>query len=287
MARRHELSDAEWTLLEPLLPARQTRGRYFHNHRQMLNAMLYRLHTGLPWRDLHERYGPWETVYSRYRRWCRSGLWDRILATLQRDLDAAGKIEWTLWCIDGSSVRAHKAAAGAAGRGKNLPPHEPADHVLGRSRGGFGTKLHLVTDGGGLPLAVKVSAGQASEALYVEPVLDAVRIARPRGAPRRRPERVAADRAYSHRRIRCWLRARNIRAVIPERRDQIEHRCGRPPAFDRDCYRRRNVIERCVGWLKEARAVATRYEKLAVHYLGILKLAMIRRYLRLASANTA
>ena len=61
MARRHELSDAEWTLLEPLLPARQTRGRYFHNHRQMLNAMLYRLHTGLPWRDLHERYGPWET----------------------------------------------------------------------------------------------------------------------------------------------------------------------------------------------------------------------------------
>lgn len=169
--------------------------------------------------------------------------------------------------------------------GKNLLPNEPADHALGRSRGGFGTKLHLVTDGSGLPLAVKVSAGQAGEALFAEPVLDAVRIAQTRGAPRRRPERVAADRAYSHRRIRQWLRARHVGAVIPERRDQIAHRRGRPPAFDPDCYRRRNVIERCVGWLKEARAVATRYEKLAIHYLGILKLAMIRRHLRLALAN--
>ena len=83
------------------------------------------------------------------------------------------------------------------------------------------------------------------------------------------------------------MRARHIRAVIPERRDQIEHGRGRPPAFDRDCYRRRNVIERCVGWLKESRAVATQYEKLAVHYLGILRLAMIRRHLRLALANRA
>jgi transposase len=100
-----------------------------------------------------------------------------------------------------------------------------------------------------------------------------------------RPKQVEADRAHGHRRIRRWLRCRPIRAVIPKRRDQIAHRRGRPPHFNSQQYRRRNVIERCVGWLKEARAVATRFEKLAIHYLGTLKLAMIRRYLRVILSN--
>lgn len=109
---RHELSDEEWALLQPLLPPCRTRGRYYLDHRRLLNGMLFRINTGIPWRDLPERYGPWQTVYSRYRRWSRSGLWDRILTALQRELDATGQIEWSLWCIDGSNVRAHKAAAG-------------------------------------------------------------------------------------------------------------------------------------------------------------------------------
>src|SRR6185312_5409 len=113
IVRRHELSDEEWALLEPLLPPLQSGGRPYHDHRTILNGMLFWLHTGIPWRDLPERYGPWQTVYARFRRWSREGLWERILQTLQRELDAAGQIEWTLWCIDGSHVRAHKAAAGA------------------------------------------------------------------------------------------------------------------------------------------------------------------------------
>jgi len=117
--RRHELSDAEWAQLQPLLPSVVTRGRHYRDHRTILNGMLYWLHTGVPWRDVPERYGPWETVYSRFRRWSRSGLWDRLLAQLQRELDGLGQIEWTLWCIDGSHIRAHKAAAGA---GKKSPP---------------------------------------------------------------------------------------------------------------------------------------------------------------------
>src|SRR5690349_15939027 len=120
MVRRHELSDAEWARLVPLLPPRQTRGTYYRDHRTILNGMLYWVHTGVPWRDLPERYGPWQTVYARFRRWSREGLWERILQTLQRELDAAGQIEWTLWCIDGSHVRAHKAAAGAGKKGSSL-----------------------------------------------------------------------------------------------------------------------------------------------------------------------
>ena len=125
---RRELSDEEWALLDPLLPPRQTRRTYYRDHRTMLNGMLVWLHTGVQWRDLPERYRPWQTVYSRFRRWSREGLWDRILAVLQRDLDAVGKIEWTVWCIDGSNVRAHKAAAGG---GK-----KPAPQRAVRSRAG-------------------------------------------------------------------------------------------------------------------------------------------------------
>lgn len=183
-------------------------------------------------------------------------------------------------------------------RGKNLACtdgtgelSEPTDHALGRSRGGFTTKLHLVTDGRGLPLAVEVSAGQAQESRYAVPVLTAVRIP-PRegrcGRPRRRPAMVAGDKGYDLPPVRRWLRAHRIRAVIPEKTRPAHWRArrGRPLTFDCTAYRRRNTIERCVGWLKEARRVATRFEKLAVHYLGVVKLMMIRKHLKLRLSNT-
>ncbi len=121
MVRRHELTDAEWARLVPLLPPCQGNGHPYRAHRRVLNGMLFRLHTRVPWRDLPTGYGKWQTVYSRWRRWTRAGLWERLLATLQRELDATGGIEWELWCIDGSSIRAQKAAAG---RGNN--EHRPA-----------------------------------------------------------------------------------------------------------------------------------------------------------------
>ena len=156
-------------------------------------------------------------------------------------------------------------------------PGEPPDHALGRSRGGWGTKLHLVSDGNGLPLAVRVTAGQAHESKSFEPVLEAVQLRRPRrGRPRTRPAAVAGDKGFSYPRIREYLRRRGIRAVIPTREDQRPN-----PRFDRATYRRRNVVERCVGWLKENRRLGTRYEKLAVNFLAVAQLAVIRRYLRL------
>jgi transposase len=124
-----------------------------------------------------------------------------------------------------------------------------------------------------------VTAGQRHESTQFERVLDKVRLPGRRGRPRCRPVRLAGDKGYSYPRIRRWLRRHGIRAVIPRRKDQ---RPGdRRPRFDRDTYKRRAVVEQCVGWLKESRAVGTRFDKLAVNYLATVKLAMIQRYLRL------
>jgi transposase len=151
---------------------------------------------------------------------------------------------------------------------------------LGRSRGGFGTKIHLVTDGSGLPLAVEVTAGQRHESKVFELVLNAVRVPSRRGRPRCRPLRLAGDKGYSYPWIRRWLRRHSIKAVIPTRKDQ-----RRLPHFDKETYRRRNVVERCVNWLKESRALATRFDKLAVNFLATVKLAILRRYLRLLAPD--
>ncbi len=246
----------------------------------MLDGIFWRLNTGAPWRDLPQRYGPWPTVYARFAALRRSGLLDRVIARLQLRLNQAGLIDPDLFCIDGTNIRAARAAAGA--RKKNPPPGEPADHALGRSRGGFGTKVHVVTDGRGLPLAVDLTAGQAHESSVFERVMDMVRVPSERGRPRCRPVRLAGDKGYSYPRIRRWLARHKIIAVIPRRKNQRpddgRHR------FDKASYRRRAVVEQCVGWLKESRAVGTRFDKLAVNYLATVKLAMIRRYLRILTA---
>jgi transposase len=125
---RHELSDAQWARLAPLLPPqrRSGRGRPAKDHRTVVNGILWRLATGVPWRDLPERYGPWRTVYSRFRRWHRAGVWERALAALQAEADARGDLDWALHCLDGTTVRAHQHAAGAPKGAATKPSAAPA-----------------------------------------------------------------------------------------------------------------------------------------------------------------
>lgn len=111
-----------------------------------------------------------------------------------------------------------------------------------------------------------------------------VRIPSRRGRPRCRPVKLAGDKGYSYGRIRAWLRRHGIRCVIPRRQNQRPD--DRRHRFDREAYRRRAVVEQCVGWLKESRAVATRFDKLAVNYTATAKLATIQRYLRKLTAVT-
>src|SRR5712692_8994717 len=130
---RHELTDDQWTRLEPLLPPRKPRvGRENLDHRPVLNGMLWRCKTGSPWRDMPERYGPWDRVYQRFRRWRRHGVWARVLAALQQGADAQGQVDWTLHFVDGSVVRAHQHAAGAK-KGAGSKPSVGAGVASARS----------------------------------------------------------------------------------------------------------------------------------------------------------
>ncbi len=173
-----------------------------------------------------------------------------------------------------------------AGRKKNpaAPPQlagpesmqvqEPQDHALGRSQGGFGTKIHLVCDGHGLILAVWVTPGQRHESQAFAIVM--LRAKRPRRAGRRCwPRRVGADKGYSYPGIREWLRRHHLGMVIPAKKDQ-----PRDESFDRAAYRRRSRVEQVVGWYKERRALGTRYEKLAVNYVALWMVAIIEKLLQ-------
>ena len=204
-----------------------------------------------------------------------------------RPSDPAGPRRADRW---GPLVRGwqqHSGQSYGGGCRKRGDSEEPPDHALGRSRGGFGSKLHLVTDGQGVPLAVEVTAGQQHESTRFAPLLEAVRIPQPVGPPRCRPLRVAGDKGYSYPRIRAWLRQHKIEAVIPQRSDQQEMHRGRPLKFDKEAYRQRSIIERCIGWLKECRRIGTRFEKLAINFLAMVKLAIIQRYLKIAFSDRA
>jgi transposase len=124
-------------------------------------------------------------------------------------------------------------------------------------------------------------AGQAHESSQFEALASSAQIQQPNGRKRTRPRRLGGDKAYHAQRIRHWLRGHGIGAVIPPRASRAKkRRVGRPISYDPERYRGRNVIERSLGWLKECRSLATRFEKLAVHYLGMVHLAIIERYLK-------
>ena len=113
--KRGELTDQQWERLAKHLPAQKGKtGRPAHDHRVMVNGMLWIARTGAPWRDLPERYGPWRSVASRFYRWRKAGIWQKVLEALQGEADQAGAIDWSVHFVDSTIVRAHQHAAGAS-----------------------------------------------------------------------------------------------------------------------------------------------------------------------------
>ncbi|MEH0399180.1 IS5 family transposase [Streptomyces sp. B21-088] len=289
---RGGLSDDEWMRLERRLPRNRGRGGRWQCHRRVINGILFRQRTGLPWRDLPPRFGKWKTVHDRHRRGSADGTWEKILRAVQADADAQGRVDWSMVSVDSTSCRAHQQAAGALTRPprfpvrRRRPARHRSDEGLGRSRGGLNYKIHLVSEGGRRPSAFATTPGQWGDAPQFIPVLEQVKVPRSGGGrPRTRPDHIGGDKAHSFRRNRRYLRRRQIKPTIPEPRDQRANRQrrrskgGRPTGFDVTLYRRRNQVERTINRLKTFRAVATRYDKRAYVFHGTVTVAAIRLWL--------
>ncbi len=298
-------------MLEPLLPVSNHRCGRWRDHRQVINGIIHRLGTGVQWRELPERFGPWKTVHKRHLLWSADGTWERLLRHVQSAADTEGGIDWNI-NVDSTVTRAHQHAAGApqtpppvtlspSKGGRRRPGRRPSasmmlhglpeggapGEALGRSRGGLTTKIHIAAEGHCRPLSLLITPGQRADCTPFESVMDKIHVPRAvRGRPRRIPDSVSADKAYSNRKIRAYLRKRGIRHAIPEKQDHKAARLrrgsrgGRPPGFDKARYKDRNTVERAIGKLKQFRAVATRYAKRGYVYLGTVTAAALLIWLR-------
>src|SRR5215472_6955502 len=257
---RGDLTDSEWRILDPLLPNRGERGPAIADKRRTVNGILWVLRTGAPWRDMPERYGNWNSVFVRFTRWSKLGVWDAAFETLA----SLGPP-----CRRGACHRFHdRAGAPTCGRRKRGNQNQQA---LGRSRGGFSTKIHLRTNAKGDPLTFDVTGGEAHEVKGYDTLMKLHDVD---------PDRLLGDKGYDSDEIRDDLVERGIEPVIPprsNRKTQIE--------YDREAYKRRNLIERCVNRLKQFRRIATRYEKTARAYLSMLCIAAARLWIK--TVNTA
>ena len=213
------------------------------DNRLFINAILWIAKTGAPWRDLPERFGNLNSVFQRFNRWCKKGVFGEIIKTLH-DAD----LEVLL--LDSTVIRAHQQAAGAEGS---------TAEALGRSRGGFSTKIHVACDGMGRPVNIILTPGQDHEVTQ-GPALIA-------GAE---AKKVIADRGYDSNAFIAAIESRNAEAVIPPRSNRVEAR-----SFDKKAYKKRNVVERFMNVIKQCRRVATRYEKTARNFLGVVQLASL------------
>jgi transposase len=219
--------------------------------------MLWRLRCGAPWRDVPPKYGNWNTIYRRFRRWSEAGVGETLSVTLAEIMADSGH-----YSIDSATVRAHVSAAGGKGGA--------CRRALGRSRGGFTTKLHCLADARGRSIAFHLTVGEAVDCNACDTLI---------ALPERPPAALLADKGHDSDAIRTNLAGRNIQAVIPgrsNRRVKIAH--------DRALYKERNHIERFFGRLRINRAIATRYDQLAESILSMVHIAAARYWLKFVHA---
>lgn len=236
---RQWMSDSEWQILAPLVQAGFGRPPTTPN-RSFLDAVIWKVRTGAPWRDLPEQFGSWKTIYSRFRRWCIAGHFTAVFEALRIDTDD----HWH--SIDGSYVRAHQHSAGGKGG--------PSENAIGVSRGGRTTKLHARVDAEGRPLQVELSAGNMHDCSMADTLLAQIAA-----------DAIIADKAYDVDAIVTKIEAAEAAAVIPSKKNRKRKR-----AYSKSLYKERNVVERFFCRLKHWRGIATRYEKTIASFRGMV-----------------
>ena len=247
---RSDMRDFEWDFIEKLLP-NKSRGVKRVDDRRVINGILYALRTGIPWRDMPEQYGPWSTIYNRFNRWSKAGIWDMIFEAIvdSHNVDTV--------MVDSTSVRAHPTAAKLKKTDKR--------RCLGRSRGGLGTKIHASNNQDGLPLKLELTPNQANDAPPCGTLLTGLQPG----------QWVLADKAYDVNWIRNMIWEQGAIDVIPSKSNRKI-----PKEFDKVMYRQRNKIERFFGRLKASfHRIATRYEHTSANFLAMIKLACVRLWL--------
>jgi transposase len=217
----------------------------------MFEAMIYILRVGCPWRDLPASYGPWNSVYTRWRRWCLAGLWEQLLVVLARK--AKGKLRF----LDASHVKVHQDGSNPAGGQQN--------QAIGRTKGGLNTKISAWVEGCGQAVSLSLGPGQHAD----------VSVAQSAARPKLRGTITVADKGYDSDGFRTQLRRWGSRSCIPPRRNR-----RKPAGWHRGYYRKRHKVENLFQRLKRYRRVGTRYEKNDLCFLAFVKLAAILDWLK-------
>ncbi len=224
---------------------RGRRGRPPKDDRLMLAAIFYVLRTGVPWRDLPTGFGPWSSVYARFRRWCASGLFALVLAQLAKR--AKGRLRH----LDCSRIKLHQSGANPRGG--------QAGQAFGRTKGGINTKLAAVVESRGRAVAPGLTAGQRHDLHAVAPLLGCLR-----------RHQAVADKGFDADTFRTRLRRQRTRVCIPPKCNR-----RRRISFHRGYYRHRHQVENFFCRIKRSRRISTRYDKLAATFLSFIQLAAI------------
>ncbi|WP_151638115.1 MULTISPECIES: IS5 family transposase [Noviherbaspirillum] len=262
MARREELTDEQWAVLESLIPVivRRADGRgrpEVHSDRAVLNGILWVLRTGACWADLPDRFPSGSTCFRRFSRWVKAGVMRQILEALARHLQEAGKIDLSECFIDGTFVVAKKGGP-----------------KVGKTKRGKGSKLMVIADAHGLPLAVHTASASPHEVTLVEATIDET-------VTMGRPRRLIGDRAYDSDPLDQRLAQHGIELIAPHKRNRKKAVTQDGRALRR--YTRRWKIERTFAWLNKFKRVLTRWDRCVEHYTAFVHLALamilLRRYL--------
>ena len=236
------LTDEHWSRLRAIM---REHGIYDKpNLRKTVEGILYRMRTGLPWRDLPSFFGRWISIYQQFNRWSSKNKLIKIFNALVHNPDC----EWEF--MDGSFIRAHQHCHGAAG---------DDDQAIGLSRGGNNTKIHMVVESGGLPLAFELTGGEVHDVKVAPKLLLKVPVA----------EYTIADRGYDSEKVRSIIRNNGSTPIIPRKRNSIAGNSD----IDWCLYKYRHLVENVFARLKHFRAIATRYDKLKRNYASMLALA--------------
>ncbi|AVO42371.1 IS5 family transposase [Simplicispira suum] len=234
------------------------RGNVSMTNLQVVNAMLYVAEHGCKWRGLPKRFGNWHTIYTRMRRWEKAGVLDKMFQELQREQVVRIRIEAV--SLDSTSIKVHPDGTGAFK--KNGP------QSIGKSRGGWNTKVHLVAADARTAVTFSLSPGQAHDAPEGRRLLQSL-------GPTSRPIHLLMDRAYEGNETRQLALDMGFIPVVPPTRTRLD-----PWEYDRAMYRRRNEVERLFRRLKGYRRIFSRFEKLDAMFLGFLSFVLVADGLR-------